>query len=164
VSDTIGNQRWRTPQWLFALCEELLERRLVLDAAAEACNAKCKKFYTREQNGLLLPWVDGTFCNPGYNHFGAWIQHAVAECRAKQIHAALIGPKGCSQQWFHRHAIQGRVYAPDQRIAFDHYDTGEPTITAREDSMIYLLGPRVWNRSKTAFDYRPLVVSKRRAA
>lgn len=157
-----GNQTWRTPDWLFQLCEDLIGKRFKLDAAASKLNAKCKRFYTEKENGLIQPWVDGTFCNPGFSIFGLWIKRAVEEMHRVKGNACLIGPKGCSQLWFHRYAKLGRIYAPDQRIAFNHHTTGEPTQTAREDSMVYLIGQEFRNNNKLIFDLRPLAVAERR--
>lgn len=153
-----GNQTWRTPDWLFKLLEREVGRKLVLDAAASKVNAKCKRFYTEAENGLLQPWADGTFINPGFAIFGAWMKRAVEWAREHEHRVVLIGPKGCSQLWFHRYARQGVIFAPDQRIPFCHYETGEQTRAAREDSMAYVVGPGFWNKKSVDFDLRSLPV------
>lgn len=156
---SLGDQNRRTPDWLFQLLQkEVVKRKFKLDAAASKENALCKRFYTEETNGLNQRWLDPTFCNPGFANFGTWIMKAVKEARQHQLVACLIGPKGCSQKWYHDYAKQGTIYAPDQRLVFFDSKTGKPTPGAREDSMIYVLGPGFWNRSKTKFNYLPLAV------
>lgn len=45
---------WATPQYVFDMLNE--EFHFTLDAAATAENAKCERFYTKEQDGLKMPW------------------------------------------------------------------------------------------------------------
>lgn len=152
-------QTYRTPRWLFKMLQgKIVKTRFKLDAAASPQNALCKRFYTEKENGLARPWVDGTWCNPGFRIFGAWIRHAVEETNRTGGVMCLIGPKGCSQSWFHGYARLGTVYVPDQRISFNHPETGEPTGKAREDVMVYVIGGQFTNKHKTDFIVRPLAV------
>jgi len=50
-----ASDEWATPQFLF---DELswLFGGFTLDPCATPQNAKCKSFFTREQNGLAQPW------------------------------------------------------------------------------------------------------------
>lgn len=50
-----------------------------LDVAAAPHNAKCERFYTREDDGLILPWSGRVWCNPPYSDCGAWVRKAWAE-------------------------------------------------------------------------------------
>lgn len=63
-----------------------LEKRFgafTLDVAAAAHNAKAPKFFTREDDGLALPWSaeksQRIWCNPPYSDCGAWVRKAWAE-------------------------------------------------------------------------------------
>lgn len=51
------------------LFAELNERfgPFTLDVAAAPHNAKCKRYYTKEHDGLLLPWSGVVWCNPPYS-------------------------------------------------------------------------------------------------
>lgn len=146
----LGDQNHRTPGWLYELLEtEIVKKKFQLDAAASKENTHCKKYYTEKTNGLVQPWWPGpVFCNPGFSIFGMWIKKAVEEAARRHIIACLIGPKGCSQSWFHKYAKQGTIYPPDQRISFYDSKTGLPTRGAREDVMVYIVGPGFWNRGR----------------
>jgi phage N-6-adenine-methyltransferase len=55
---------WETPTDLFnELNKEFL---FDLDATANKNNAKCPKFFTKEQNALVQEWRGSVFCNPPY--------------------------------------------------------------------------------------------------
>lgn len=45
---------WATPQWLFDELDK--EFHFTLDPCASKDNAKCEKFYTKEDNGLNQNW------------------------------------------------------------------------------------------------------------
>lgn len=51
------SDEWSTPQDLFDKLNE--EFKFTLDPCATAENAKCKKYFTAEQNGLLQDWGGG---------------------------------------------------------------------------------------------------------
>lgn len=153
------DQKRRTPRWLIELLEtKVIERKFKLDAAADAANAVCKLYINEVSNGLVQPWVDPTFCNPGFAHFGSWIRKGYQEAKDREIVVVMLGPTGCSQKWFHEVATKGRIYAPDHRINFDDALTGEPTRGADRDTMIYTFGPGFWNRGGGGFDISPLRV------
>lgn len=152
-------QEWRTPLWFFQLLErEVVQRKFQLDAAASAENTKCRRFYGLAENGLTQPWRNPTFCNPNYEDFGSWVKKAFLESSQRNIVSCMIGPGGCSQEWFHHYAKQGTVYLPDQRIAFCDPETGGQTPGARSDSAVYVFGPGFWNSRLDGFTIRALHV------
>lgn len=55
---------WETPQDFFDMLDA--EFGFTLDAAADARNHKCPRYYTREQDGLKQPWPGTVWCNPPY--------------------------------------------------------------------------------------------------
>ena len=56
---------WATPQYFF---DELnKEFNFTLDPCADKKNAKCKKFFTKKEDGLMQSWDNEiVFCNPPY--------------------------------------------------------------------------------------------------
>lgn len=55
---------WETPQALF---EELdREFHFETDVCALPENAKCKRFFTPEMDGLMQEWTGVCWCNPPY--------------------------------------------------------------------------------------------------
>ena len=55
---------WETPQDLFDDLDR--EFHFDLDVCATQENAKCKRYYTPEQDGLIQPWKGTCWCNPPY--------------------------------------------------------------------------------------------------
>jgi site-specific DNA-methyltransferase (adenine-specific) len=67
---------WSTPQNFF---DELnREFNFTLDPCATKENAKCKKFYTKEDDGLKQNWDNEiVFCNPPYgSEIKDWVKKA----------------------------------------------------------------------------------------
>ena len=72
---TVGKtDEWATPQWLFDQLNA--EFHFTLDPCSTDENAKCKKHYTKEQDGLKQDWSGETvFCNPPYGReMVSWIR------------------------------------------------------------------------------------------
>lgn len=65
---------WSTPQDLFDKLNE--EFHFTLDPCATRENAKCAKFYTKEDNGLSQKWLgESVFMNPPYGReIGKWVK------------------------------------------------------------------------------------------
>ena len=62
---TSDSVEWATPQELFDRLNE--EFHFTLDPCSTDENAKCRKHYTKEQDGLLQDWTGETvYCNPPY--------------------------------------------------------------------------------------------------
>lgn len=62
---TSNKDDWETPQDLFDKLNAFYG--FTLDACASPENAKCKKYYTKEQNSLVQDWNNDTiWCNPPY--------------------------------------------------------------------------------------------------
>ena len=66
---------WATPQDFFDKLNE--EFHFQLDVCATAENAKCEKYYTKDQDGLNMPWIGICWCNPPYGReIGRWVKKA----------------------------------------------------------------------------------------
>lgn len=86
---------WSTPQYLFDELDK--EFHFTLDPCATKENAKCKKFYTREDDGLSKSWKGETvFMNPPYGReIGKWVAKISSEGGV-----ALL-PARTDTKWFH---------------------------------------------------------------
>ena len=58
------SQEWETPKELFDELDR--EFHFNLDAAASRENAKCERFFTKDQDGLKQKWKGTVWCNPPY--------------------------------------------------------------------------------------------------
>ena len=67
---------WATPQEFYN--ELNREFQFTLDPCATKENAKCKKYYTVEQDGLIQNWDnEQVFCNPPYGReIHKWVKKA----------------------------------------------------------------------------------------
>ena len=88
---------WETPQDLF---DELnKEFSFNLDPCADEHNAKCKRYYTKEQDGLMQDWGTYTvFCNPPYGReIGKWVE----KCAKHAGIAVMLIPARTDTKWCH---------------------------------------------------------------
>lgn len=85
-----------TPQDWFSRWNELW--RFTVDAAATKRNAKCDRYWTKKDNGLLQPWEnDHVWCNPPYSDITPWIEKAL---RFEAPLAVLLVPAWTDRRWF----------------------------------------------------------------
>ena len=67
---------WPTPQWLFDALDQ--EFGFSLDPCSTDANAKCRRHFTRETDGLVQSWRNEVvFMNPPYGRdIGRWMARA----------------------------------------------------------------------------------------
>lgn len=92
---------WETPSELF---EELnKEFNFNVDVCALPQNAKCKTFYTPEDDGLSKKWVGSVWCNPPYGRtIGEWVKKASEEQKNGNTVVMLL-PARTDVKWFHEY-------------------------------------------------------------
>jgi site-specific DNA-methyltransferase (adenine-specific) len=97
-----------TPQWLYDLLDE--EFHFTLDPCANAENAKCKKYYTIKENGLLQDWSkDVVFVNPPYcGNTPAWVKKACEESEKGSTVVMLLSA-ATGRKWFHEYVFKNAV-------------------------------------------------------
>jgi len=93
---------WSTPQKFF---DELnKEFNFTLDPCATKENAKCKKFYTEKDNGLIQDWSrERIFCNPPY---GSCLKDWVKKCyeiAQDETLVVLLIPARTDTKYFHQY-------------------------------------------------------------
>ena len=113
-----AKQDWETPWPFFRHMEEKYGP-FMLDVCATPANAKCKRFYTRKENGLLQPWFGKSWMNPPYGReIRAWVKKASEEVRKNAEQVVCLLPARTDTAWWHeyveRHAhhisfIRGRI-------------------------------------------------------
>lgn len=78
VIHSSSSDEYSTPSWVFDPLNRLY--RFTLDPCASKENAKCEKFYTREDDGLSKSWAGyRVFMNPPYSEVGKWVAKALQE-------------------------------------------------------------------------------------
>jgi phage N-6-adenine-methyltransferase len=97
------NNNWCTPKKFFDELDS--EFHVVLDVAANEKSAKCKDFFTPEQDGLLQSWKrsDGAvFCNPPYGReIGKWVKKSWEESQLSNTTIVLLIPARTDTKYFH---------------------------------------------------------------
>ena len=98
---------WETPQDLFNNLYH--EFGFDLDVCATKDNAKCEKYFTKDDNGLGKSWGKNTcWMNPPYGReIGRWIEKAYNESLNGATVVCLL-PARTDTKWFHGY-ITGRA-------------------------------------------------------
>lgn len=94
---------WGTPQELFDELDS--EFHFVLDVCATRSNAKCKRYFTKETDGLKQSWKvergQAVWCNPPYGKdISNWVRKAFEEWKNGSTIVLLI-PVRSDTKYFH---------------------------------------------------------------
>ena len=104
ISSTLyssANEVWETPQDFFDKLDE--EFHFDLDPCALPENAKCARYFTPEQDGLLQDWGGSVvFCNPPYGRkIGRWCQKCYEESLKPDTVVVMLVHARTDTKWFH---------------------------------------------------------------
>lgn len=116
---------WPTPDELFAPLDK--EFAFDCDVAATAENAKCERYWTKEDDGLCKPWGKSNWMNPPYGRdVPKWLERAIDESKHGATTVCLI-PARTNTAWFHELCIkQAEVRFVRGRPKFGDADHGLP--------------------------------------
>lgn len=105
-----NTDEWATPQALFDELNGTFH--FTLDPCATPENAKCAKFYTKEQDGLRQDWGgEVIWCNPPYGReIGKWVQ----KCAEHRGVAVMLIPARTDTRWWHSYIDKN----PDAHVYF----------------------------------------------
>lgn len=109
-----NSENWATPQDLFDSLDYIFH--FTLDPCADPSNAKCKKYFTKEINGLTKDWGGHrVFCNPPYgrSNLDAWIKKCYEESKKPGTIVVALIPARTDTKWFHDY-----IYSTNQQIHF----------------------------------------------
>lgn len=132
---------WETPAKLFEKLDA--EYHFTLDPASDGTNAKCKKYYTAADNGLLQDWGGETvFLNPPYGRaLPHWIAKAAHEALKPNTLVLLLIPARTDTRWFHQYLYRrAKLTFLKGRIHFEVH--GESLQSAPFPSMLAELGQK----------------------
>lgn len=115
---------WNTPDWLFRSLDK--EFGFTLDPCSDGKNAKCAKFYTTVENGLLRDWGrEAVFMNPPYSECEEWMRKAYGAAIEGATVVCLV-PARTDTEWWHRYAMKGEVRLLRGRLTFGQASTPAP--------------------------------------
>lgn len=115
---------WSTPNDLFAELNDIFH--FDLDACACLGNAKCQRFFTREQNALTCRWSGRVWMNPPYGReIAAFMRKAYDESLGGATVVCLV-PSRTDTEWWHRYAKRGQIIYLRGRLKFGGAGTSAP--------------------------------------
>ena len=103
ISDALYSSRseeWPTPQTFYSQLDAEFD--FNLDPCATKQNAKCARYFTRIQDGLVQDWgTNRVFCNPPYGkHMRDWARKCyVASQQGATV--VLLAHARTDTRWFH---------------------------------------------------------------
>lgn len=94
---------WATPAAFFAELDT--EFNFTLDPCSTHENAKCKKHYTIEDDGLAQDWSgERVFCNPPYGkEIGRWVAKCAEEAKKPGTLVVMLIPARTDTKYFHKY-------------------------------------------------------------
>ncbi|MFO1458721.1 MAG: DNA N-6-adenine-methyltransferase [Verrucomicrobiota bacterium] len=116
---------WATPSHLFKWLDGQFG--FTLDPCSTHDNAKCRKHFTRAEDGLRQDWSkDVVFMNPPYGReIGHWMRKALESAIAGATVVCLV-PARTDTRWWHDFAIQGDVTFLKGRLKFGDSKASAP--------------------------------------
>ena len=95
------DMEWSTPQAFFDELDK--EFHFTLDPCATKETAKCKDYYTKEQDGLAQDWAGHTvFCNPPYGRaIKDWVKKCYNESKKPNTTVVMLIPARTDTIYFH---------------------------------------------------------------
>ena len=115
-------EEWATPQDFFDRMTEQFGP-FDLDVSATPDNAKCARFFTKEDNGLAQPWAPARcWMNPPYGRdMGKWVRKAYEESQRGALVVCLV-PARTDVAWWHDWAMKGEIILLRGRLRFQRAD------------------------------------------
>jgi phage N-6-adenine-methyltransferase len=108
---------WATPQEFFDKLNS--EFNFELDVCARHENAKCKKYFTKEQDGLAQEWKGVCWMNPPYGReIGKWMKKAYEAAQGGATVVCFV-PARTDTRWWHEYAIKHEIRFIRGRLKFN---------------------------------------------
>ena len=132
---------WDTPQAFFNKLDAQFE--FTLDPCATAASAKCKKYFTKEEDGLAQDWKGHTvFVNPPYGRgIGAWLKKGYEESKQHNTIVVMLIPSRTDTKWWHDYVMRAKeVHLVRGRLKFGDSDNAAPfpsAIVVFHSNMLY---------------------------
>jgi len=128
------SNEWETPQDFFDELDK--EFHFTLDPCATHKNAKCKKYYTKEEDGLKQDWGGETvFCNPPYGReIAKWVRKCYEEAQKPNTTVVMLIPARTDTSYFHDY-IYGKA---EIRFIRGRLKFGDGTSPAPFPSMVVI--------------------------
>ena len=115
---TIGKtDNWATPQTLFDALDR--EFRFTLDVCADPDNAKCDRFFTKEDDCLIQDWGEAVcWMNPPYGHAIKQFLQKAHEATKRGATVVCLVPAKTDTKWWHDVAMKHEIRLIRGRLKF----------------------------------------------
>lgn len=102
---TSNSEEWGTPQKFFNRLNE--EFNFTLDICASKENAKCPKYYTKEEDALKKEWGGIIWMNPPYGRqIGNWVKKARDAAQQGTATVVCLLPARTDTAWWHDYVMK----------------------------------------------------------
>jgi len=120
VHFSMKSNEWITPQDLYNKLDE--EFKFTLDPCCTKQSAKCSKYFTKEDDGLIQDWSnDIVFMNPPYGReIPNWIEKAYKESLNGAIVICLIPARTDTKYWWNYIFPYAEIRFIKGRIKFEN--------------------------------------------
>lgn len=166
----MSNDTWETPHEVYAALND--EFNFAFDVCAETETAKCKDFWTIEDDSLSRDWQtalsDSTpnqwlWCNPPYSNISPWVEKAI-EAQLNGVGTAMLVMCDPSVKWFARaleYCSEVR-FITRGRLAF--LRNGSPGIGNNKGSVVFIFNPHSISAAHTSYITREELIFKGQTA
>lgn len=113
-----ASEEWETPKWLFDELDN--EFHFNLDPCASRGNAKCERYFTKEDDGLTQDWEGIVFVNSPYGRaIGNWVRKAYTSAAvARTATVVCLIPARTDTRWWWEFVSKGEVRFIKGRLKF----------------------------------------------
>lgn len=115
-----GYVNWATPQEFYTGLVETFGT-FDLDPCCTHENAKTKRHFTQEEDGLVQTWTGRVFANPPFgNELTKWVTKAYQSSKETGAFVVMLVPMRPDTQWFHRVAWRAsQMWIVEGRVAYN---------------------------------------------
>lgn len=107
---------WATPQDFFDSYDK--KYNFSLDVCASKENAKCSRYFTKEDDGLTQIWQGSVWMNPPYGReIIKWMRKAY-ESSLEGATVVCLVPSRTDTKWWHEYAMKGEIEFIKGRLKF----------------------------------------------
>jgi phage N-6-adenine-methyltransferase len=120
---------WETPQDFFDKLDSVF--RFETDVCVLPENAKCKQFYTPDDDALQKSWTGTCWMNPPYGRgIDKWVAKAFKSAKENKATVVCLVPARVDTRWWHDFCAKGEVYFVKGRLKFSDNKNSAPFLSA----------------------------------
>ena len=105
---TYSENDYKTPPEIYNIALKFFNRKeFSLDTCCSDKHIPAIMHYSLpEHDGLIMPWVNFSWCNPPYNECKKWIEKAYKENKEKDIVIAMLLPARTETKYFQEYILK----------------------------------------------------------